>query len=129
MLTIRPIGHVKNGINGPADFKDQVSEIVIDEALQDGLFRLERSDRIIVIFVFDRNIGNDFKLRLHPRGDRSIPEVGVFASRSPFRPNPIGVTEVELLSVKGNVLTVKGLDAFDGTPVLDIKPAEAWDGR
>ena len=57
----------------------------------------------------------------HPRGDRSRPRRGVFALHTPYRPNPIGVTVVDLLSVEGNVLRVRGLDALNGTPVLDIK--------
>lgn len=61
-------------------------------------------------------------LRVHPRADPGLPEVGVFASRSPTRPNPIGLTLVRLLEIKGNLLTVRGLDAYDGSPVLDIKP-------
>ena len=58
-----------------------------------------------------------------PQGDPARPEVGVFASRSPFRPNPIGLQRVELMAIDGNRVRVRGLDALDGTPVLDIKPA------
>jgi len=61
-------------------------------------------------------------LKVHPRGRTDLPLLGVFATRTAFRPNPIGLTLVELLEVKNNVLVVRGLDAFDGTPVLDIKP-------
>jgi tRNA (Thr-GGU) A37 N-methylase len=57
-------------------------------------------------------------------GDRSIPMRGVLATRSPLRPNPIGITVAEIISVKGNIIRVKGLDALNGTPVLDIKPYE-----
>jgi tRNA-Thr(GGU) m(6)t(6)A37 methyltransferase TsaA len=63
-------------------------------------------------------------MKLHPKGNPDNPLVGVFASRSPNRPNPIGVTKVKLLEVRGNILVVKGLDALNGTPVLDIKPAD-----
>jgi tRNA-Thr(GGU) m(6)t(6)A37 methyltransferase TsaA len=59
----------------------------------------------------------------HPRGDQGQPQRGVFALRSPHRPNPIGVTIVNLLAVERNVLRVSGLDAINGTPVLDLKPA------
>ena len=59
----------------------------------------------------------------HPRGDKSRPKRGVFALRSPYRPNHIGLTEVELLAINGNVLSVRGLDAINETPVLDLKPA------
>ena len=62
-------------------------------------------------------------LRAHPMGDRSKEQRGVFALRSPMRPNPIGLTRVKLLQRDGNVLTVEGLDALEGSPVIDIKPA------
>ena len=61
-------------------------------------------------------------LRVRYRGDPALPEVGVFASRSLFRPNPIGMKVARLLGIKDNILRVEGLDALDGTPVLDIKP-------
>ena len=62
---------------------------------------------------------------VHPRGDRSRPEEGVFATRSPHRPNPIGLHPVEILAIDGRRLHVRGLEALDGTPVLDIKPVMA----
>jgi tRNA-Thr(GGU) m(6)t(6)A37 methyltransferase TsaA len=67
-------------------------------------------------------LGRELLLQ-HPRGDRNRPRRGVFALRSPRRPNPIGITVVDLIDVQGNVLRVQGLDAINGTPVLDIKPA------
>ena len=76
---------------------------------------------LLVVFVFHRSQG--FDLLQHPRGNQSRPKRGVFALRSPNRPNPIGITEVELLAIEGNILTVSGLDAINGTPVLDLKPA------
>jgi len=66
-------------------------------------------------------------LKVHPRGRMDMPLLGVFATRTNLRPNPIGLTLVELLKAEGNTLTVKGLDAFDGTPVLDVKPYDFWD--
>jgi tRNA-Thr(GGU) m(6)t(6)A37 methyltransferase TsaA len=66
-------------------------------------------------------------LKIRPRGRRDLPLQGVFATRTMLRPNPIGLTLVELVKVEGNVLTVRGLDAFDGTPVLDVKPFDSWD--
>ena len=67
------------------------------------------------------------RLKVHPRGRRDMPLLGMFATRTPYRKNPIGLTLVELLGVEDNVLTVRGLDAFDGTQVLDIKPFDYWD--
>ena len=61
-------------------------------------------------------------IKLHPKGKLELPEVGLFASRSPNRPNPVGKTTVRLLERRGNILKVEGLDAIDGTPVIDIKP-------
>jgi tRNA-Thr(GGU) m(6)t(6)A37 methyltransferase TsaA len=129
MLNFGPIGYVRNGITESQDFSDVISDIVILPRFTDGLFRLEENDQIDVIFVFDRNMGEGYRLRLHPRGDESIPERGVFATRTPFRPNPIGLERVKLLGVEGNVVKVKGLDAFDGTPVLDIKPTKRLDRK
>ena len=62
-----------------------------------------------------------------PRGRGDMPLLGVFPTRTPYRPNPIGLTSVELLELEGNVVTVRGLDAFDGTPVLDINLFDYWD--
>jgi tRNA-Thr(GGU) m(6)t(6)A37 methyltransferase TsaA len=61
-------------------------------------------------------------LRVHPRGDPAIPKRGIFATRSPDRPNPIGLCLVDVLAVNGPILKVRGLDAVDGTPVVDLKP-------
>lgn len=127
MLNVEPIGHVRNGITESQDFSEVISEIVLLPLYTDGLFRLDENDEIDVIFVFDRNIGKGYRLRLHPRGDESVPERGIFATRTPFRPNPIGLERVKLVSVEGNIVKVKGLDAFDGTPVLDIKPTMRLD--
>ena len=66
-------------------------------------------------------------LMVHPRGRNDLPLMGAFAARTNLRPNPIGLTLVQLLKVDDNILTVRGLDAFDGTPVLDIKPYDSWD--
>jgi tRNA-Thr(GGU) m(6)t(6)A37 methyltransferase TsaA len=66
-------------------------------------------------------------LKVRPRGRSDMPLIGVFATRSPHRPNPIGLTLVELVKRKRNILTVKGLDAINGTPILDLKPYDIWD--
>ena len=122
MLILEPIGYVRNDIERSTDFSDVVSEIVMQEDLVEGLYRIEESKEIEVVFWFDRSLPACMKL--HPKGNPNAPLVGVFASRSPNRPNPIGVTRVQLIAIMGNILTVKGLDAFNGTPVLDIKPVE-----
>jgi tRNA-Thr(GGU) m(6)t(6)A37 methyltransferase TsaA len=123
-LPFRAIGYVENEFPEPADpdtLRQSVSRIVIDPNLSDGLAGLAPRDKALVIFCFHMSEG--YELLQHPRGDQSQPKRGVFALRSPRRPNPIGVTEVEVLAVEENVLTVRGLDAIDGTPVLDLKSA------
>ena len=123
-VTYRAIARVENCFDEPAT-PDKIraveSRIVLDPALIEGLRGLEPGQRIMVIFCFHRSQGYD--LLQHPQGDKNRPRRGVFALRSPRRPNPIGVTVADLLAVKGNVLLVRGLDAINGTPVLDIKQA------
>jgi len=127
MLKLEPIGHVRNGVLSTRDFSEVVSVIEILPDFVLGLYRLEESEEIDVIFLFDRNIDQGYNLKLHPKGDPDNPEVGVFASHSPFRPNPLGLQRVRLLAIEGGCVRVRGLDAFDGTPVLDIKPAKRRD--
>ena len=120
----RSIGIVKNEFHEPAA-PDQIraaeAQIILDPSLVEGLKGLEPGQQIMVIFYFHRSEGYD--LLQHPRGDQNRPKRGVFALRSPRRPNPIGVTVADLVGIEGNVLRVLGLDAIDGTPVLDLKPA------
>lgn len=97
------------------------SLVVLDPPLAKGLQGLKPGQRIQVIFHF--HLAEGFELSQHPRGNRLRAKRGVFALRSPRRPNPIGLSEVELVGIEENVLRVKDLDALDGTPVLDIKPA------
>jgi len=123
-FTHRAIGHVENEFNEPAPpekIRAVESRIVLDLALTEGLKGLEPGQQVMVVFYFHRSRGYD--LLQHPRGDGSRPRRGVFALRSPRRPNPIGVTVADLLAVEGNILRVRGLDAINGTPVLDLKPA------
>jgi len=82
---------------------------------------LEPGQKVLVLFDF--HLARGYTLLQHPRGDKSRPRRGVFALRSANRPNAIGVSEVDLLAIEGNVLRVRGLDAIHGTPVLDLKPA------
>jgi tRNA-Thr(GGU) m(6)t(6)A37 methyltransferase TsaA len=123
-IAFRPIGHVENAFDElarPEDIRAVRSRIVLNPNLVPGLLGLEPGQQIMVVFVFHRSVG--FALRQHPRGDPSRPVRGVFALRSPRRPNPIGVSAVRLVAVNRNILEVDGLDAISGTPVLDIKPA------
>ncbi len=118
------IGHVESDFDepaAPAEMRATESRIVLDPAVVEGLTGLEPGRQAMVVFHFHRSQGYD--LYQHPQGDESRPRRGVFALRSPRRPNPIGVTVVDLVAIQGNVLRVRGLDALNGTPVLDLKPA------
>jgi tRNA-Thr(GGU) m(6)t(6)A37 methyltransferase TsaA len=96
-----------------------VSEIEVFPEFAEGLYRIELLTELDVLFIFDRSEGYD--LKVHPKGDPEIPLAGLFGTRSPRRPTPIGLTRVRLLERRGNVLKVKGLDALVDTPVADIK--------
>ena len=102
--------------------KRDLMVISINSEYTEGLDGIERLDYIYVLYWMDRLSEEDRKvLKVHPRGDRNKPLTGVFALRSPMRPNPIGLTRVRLVKREGNKLYVEGLDALDGTPVVDIK--------
>lgn len=123
-LTVTPIGYVRNGATPEIrseEFRHLISDIVIEPEYADGLMDIEENELLTIVFYFDRN-GGEYRLRLHPRGDESRPITGVFNTRSQFRPSPIGITVTKLIGRKGNTLVVEGLDALDGTPVVDIKP-------
>jgi tRNA-Thr(GGU) m(6)t(6)A37 methyltransferase TsaA len=123
-ITFHAIGRVENAFDemvAPDRIRAAPSRIVLNSQLEAGLLGVEPGQQLMVIFYFHRSRGYD--LRQHPRGDLSRPRRGVFALRSPRRPNPIGVTVVDVVGVTGNVLDVVGLDAINRTPVLDLKPA------
>ena len=87
-----------------------------------SLMGLESFSHCIVVYVFDKAAWDDSKMSRHPRGNKNWPEVGIFAQRAKDRPNRLGVTVCRVLRVDGLSLHVSGLDAIDGTPVVDIKP-------
>lgn len=122
-VTYKPIGIVENEINErlrPDRIQMVESRLILDPELSEGLQGLEPGYRIMVIFHFHRSEG--YQLVQFPRGDKSRSPRGVFALRSPHRPNAIGVTVVEIVAIDGNVLRVRDLDAINGTPILDLKP-------
>jgi L-fuculose-phosphate aldolase len=96
------------------------ADIEVGERYAAALDGIEERKRLLVI-CWLHLAGRD-RLTIHPRGDVTQPEKGVFATRSPVRPNPVAVYTVELLGVEGRRLRVRGLDAVDGTPVIDIRP-------
>jgi len=99
-----------------------VSRIEIEPGLTEALDNLDEFSHIIVLYWMDRLAAEPLPMKIHPRRDLKLPLVGILASRSPRRPNPIGKATVRLLKRERNILTVSGLDAIDGTPVIDIKP-------
>ena len=123
-MDLKPIGFVRSPYKtmsaAPHQGRDseQESEIVIDEAYVPGLKDVEHHPHLIVLCWFDR--ADRSKLTATP--PHLSTEHGVFATRSPHRPNPIGFCVVDLIERHGRVLRVRGLDAIHGTPVLDIKP-------
>jgi len=122
-IEINPIGFVKR--SSPDDEKDRslVSKIELKNEFAKGLEGIEDWSHIYVIFWMHEITGKN-KVLIHPGGGRNV---GVFATRAPIRPNPIGLTLVELVKHEKNVLMVRGLDALNDTPVLDIKPYPDWE--
>jgi len=95
--------------------------LVFDEAMRDGLEGIATGDVLLVLTWLDR--AERDVLRVIPRGDRTRGVQGVFNTRSPDRPNPIGLHRVEVLAVDGTRLHVRDLEAIDGTPIIDVKPS------
>ena len=122
-ITLEPIGKVRNNIKEPTrhGWGEVVSELVLKPDLEEALEGLEQFYHIIVVFWMHK-APKVFPTKIHPRGRQDLPLVGLFATRAPYRPNPVGVSVVQLLERQGNILKVKGLDAVDGTPIIDIKP-------
>jgi tRNA-Thr(GGU) m(6)t(6)A37 methyltransferase TsaA len=122
-MTLKAIGIVRSEIKRPLRRKSKgvISEIVVDSSLTEALDNLDEFSHIIVIYWMHQSRRPAPK-KVHPMGNPEHALMGVFATRSPDRPNPIGKTTVRLLQRRDNILTVKGLDAIDGTPVIDIKP-------
>jgi tRNA-Thr(GGU) m(6)t(6)A37 methyltransferase TsaA len=128
-IELKPVGFVKTkAVGKEVRNKGNVSEIVFREDLAEALEGVDDFSHLFVIFWMHEISEEERRtMKVHPRGRMDMPLLGAFATRTPHRPNPIGLTVVELLEVEGNVVTVRGLDAFDGTPVLDIKPFDYWD--
>jgi tRNA (adenine37-N6)-methyltransferase len=123
-LQLRPIGTIHSPYKSTEEVRermksgDDVSEIEVFGEFEQGLQDVEGFSHIVVIFWFHRSQG--YRLLVKPPGEESLR--GVFATRSPHRPCPLGLTVVELMGREGNILKVRGLDVVDGTPLLDIKP-------
>ncbi|HUU64878.1 MAG TPA: tRNA (N6-threonylcarbamoyladenosine(37)-N6)-methyltransferase TrmO [Dehalococcoidales bacterium] len=126
-ISLKPIGIVRNKVRQPPkppyDWNKVVSEIEIDQSLTEAMDNLDEFSHITVFYWMHQvNTTEPPPTKVHPKGKLELPLVGLFATRSPNRPNPLGETTVRLLKRQENILKVKGLDAIDGTPVIDIKP-------
>lgn len=125
-LVLRPVGHVESRLTDRSEAPRQPDEgapdawLVIDERFRAALDGVLPDSEVVVVTWLDR--ADRDALAVHPRGDAERPLTGVFATRSPDRPNPIGLHEVHVLAVEGTRVHVRHLEALDGTPVLDLKP-------
>jgi tRNA-Thr(GGU) m(6)t(6)A37 methyltransferase TsaA len=125
-LSLIPIGRVESPLTDPADAPKQGHEgapdayLVLEAGVLEGLEGILPGARVIVLTWLDR--ARRDVLRVHPRDDLRNPERGVFSTRSADRPHPIGLHEVEVLSIDGERVRVRHMEAVDGTPIVDLKP-------
>ena len=131
MHKIEEIGHVKSDITEPKKMifacemgikSPNISYIILNDCFKDGLKNITDFSHLFVIYKLHKTERTDLTTYPGPKSIKNLPNVGIFASRSQYHPNNIGLRLVKLLEVKGNSLMVQGLDAIDGTPVIDIKP-------
>ena len=124
-IVLKPIGIIRSPVTDPSKAPLQGSEssvrgkLIVDEQYRDALLGMEKGSKIVILYwmhLAERDI-----LQVHPRRDQTRPLRGVFTTRSPQRPNPISLDIVEVTGIEGMVVDVIGLDAVDGTPLLDIK--------
>jgi tRNA-Thr(GGU) m(6)t(6)A37 methyltransferase TsaA len=130
---LKPIGRVESSLTDPAAAPRQADEgapeavLVFEPDVRAALRTLHPGEIVILITWLDR--AERDVLTVHPRGDTTRPLAGVFSTRSPHRPNPIGLHEVEITAIDGLRVQVRHLDAVDGTPIVDIKPVLGTDIR
>lgn len=123
---VRPIGRVESSLTDPESAPRQADEgapeawLVFDADVLEGLRNVRPGDEVILITWLDR--AKRDVLSVHPRGDAARPREGVFSTRSPHRPNPIGLHQVQVTAVDHRRVRVRSLEAVDGTPILDLKP-------
>jgi tRNA-Thr(GGU) m(6)t(6)A37 methyltransferase TsaA len=128
-FSLYPVGYVRSPLKDRAQAPRQGSEgapdawLDVDATVAEGLHGLAVGDAIIVITWFHQSQRD--VLKVYPRNDTSNPLTGVFATRSPDRPNPLGLHRVTVLEIAGNTIKVGPIEAIDGTPVVDIKPVLA----
>ena len=121
-ITLKPIGVAKNKqVDHFGGWNKVVTDLVIDKEYEDALLGLEDYSHVVVIYWLSEV--KACELRHVPQGKvGQVPEVGIFACRCSQRPNPIGISTVKIVKIKGNIIKVKGLDVIDNTPILDLKP-------
>jgi tRNA-Thr(GGU) m(6)t(6)A37 methyltransferase TsaA len=128
---VTPIGRVESALTDPASAPKQGDEgapdawLAFEPAMLEGLEGIRAGDEVMILTWLDR--ARRDVLRVHPRGDVSRAQQGVFNTRSEHRPNPIGLHRVEVLSIDGGRVRVRSLEAVDGTPILDVKPVLSSD--
>jgi tRNA-Thr(GGU) m(6)t(6)A37 methyltransferase TsaA len=131
LYELRAIGRVSSPLTEIDEAPRQGDEgapdawLEFDSGVLDALDGVEVGDSIVLLTWFDR--ADRDVLVVHPRGDKSRPPTGVFATRSPHRPNPIGLHRVEVLEIDGPRVKVSDLEALDGTPIVDVKPVLSAD--
>jgi len=124
-LNIRPIGRIRTGIQKPPrhwSVSKEAGTLIIDPEYAPGLMGIKVGDKIVVLFCFDRSEPFTPDLLLQQPPHLGGEQRGVFATCSPKRPNPLGMSVLKVTAVKENRLDVSGIDIYDGTPILDIKP-------
>ena len=128
-VKIKPTGIIRSPYKSveevPREYESTIGEVIVFEEYEQGLQDIEGFSHLIILWIFHKSKGYSLLVKpLYYEGLR-----GVFATKHPNRPNPIGVTVVELLERKGNVLKIRGIDAVDKTPVIDIKPYTSRDRK
>ena len=124
-VILEPIGYVRSPLTRPVDtgWGSVVSTVEVLPRYRRGLEGLDSFSHLVVVtFLHEADFDAALHLERKPRGDETMPDVGIFAQRAKHRPNPIGVTSARIVGVTETGIEVRGLDAIDGTPVLDIKP-------
>ncbi|MFE9327892.1 tRNA (N6-threonylcarbamoyladenosine(37)-N6)-methyltransferase TrmO [Nocardia sp. NPDC052278] len=124
--TLRPIGYVESGLTDPTTAARQPDEgapeawLILDERYTRALDGVTAGTDLLLLTWLDR--ADRDTLTIHPRGDATRAVTGVFATRAPHRPNPIGLHHIHILTVGGTRIHVRNLEALHGTPILDLKP-------
>ena len=128
---MKPIGIVKSKYKEPSELhfacrkgkkSETVSDIILKDEFLEGLKKIGEFSHLWIIYLLDEAERTEMKTHPGPSSMNNLPEAGIFATRSQYRPNKIALRLVNLIKVNGNSITVKGLDAIDGSKVIDIKP-------